>query len=34
MSTLSTHILDVSTGQPAQGVRVTLGGMAPRLPMA
>ena len=24
MSTLSTHILDVSTGQPAQGVRVTL----------
>lgn len=24
MSTLSTHILDISTGRPAQGVRVTL----------
>lgn len=24
MSTLSTHVLDISLGQPAQGVRVTL----------
>ena len=24
MSTLSTHILDISTGKPAQGVRVYL----------
>ncbi|MBA7846501.1 hydroxyisourate hydrolase [Klebsiella sp. RHBSTW-00484] len=24
MSTLSTHILDISTGQPAQGIRVVL----------
>ena len=24
MSTLSTHILDISTGRPAQGVKITL----------